>query len=267
MLVSRVKTKWSRNSDIESFVMRKGVLTSDLQNFVLLSLYPLLSDWLVKFLVTWRLKVIAVFLSLLCLLILNNLELPLQVLDVDSILDKLWPSSIGQKVKYFLQIQVLFSLRIHSYECFFEGLFLDISISFRTDIHSLDSLVPWIFAQILQELFFPHEVLSKFWSFVEDLFDYFQDLLRDDIDIRRVEFSSKDELCDKSILLWCYSSFVVAEEFLELVECPIWLIYSFLIFNLIKQSIQRYRLVDVHNFDDFNLSKPSLLCFFPDLLC
>lgn len=44
MLVSRVKTKWSRNSDIESFVMGKGVLTSDLQNLVLLSLYPLLSD-------------------------------------------------------------------------------------------------------------------------------------------------------------------------------------------------------------------------------
>lgn len=44
MLITSVKAKWSRDSHIESFVMRKSVLISDLQNFVLLSLYPFLSN-------------------------------------------------------------------------------------------------------------------------------------------------------------------------------------------------------------------------------
>lgn len=114
-LIAYIKSEGNRNGDIKLFIMWKSILISDLKDFIFLPLDALLFHNFVVLVITWsRLIGISVFLSFSLFFLLDDSQLPLQVLYVNSVLNDFWSSSIGQKVQYLFKIQILLTFSIHS---------------------------------------------------------------------------------------------------------------------------------------------------------
>jgi hypothetical protein len=103
-LIAYIKCKRNRNGDIELFIMWKCILISNLKDLIFLPLDALLFHNFVVLVITGsRFIGISVFLSFPLFFLLDDSQLPLQVLYVNSVLNDFWSSSIRQKSPIFLQ--------------------------------------------------------------------------------------------------------------------------------------------------------------------
>ena len=149
-LIAYIKCKRNRNGDIELFIMWKCILISNLKDLIFLPLDTLLFHNFAVLVITGsRFIGISVFLSFPLFFLLDDSQLPLQVLYVNSVLNDFWSSSIGQKVQYFFKIQILLTFSIHSDQSFLEGLLFYIAIRLWSNIHAMDAFVSLILAHIL----------------------------------------------------------------------------------------------------------------------